>query len=177
MSESTATTPAKVALNFGVLLGILSIVQSVVEYVTNTNIDRGWVNSLVGFAILIGVIVYALKTYKSGNGGFMSLSEALKTGMGTAAIGGLIGAVYFYLFVSFIEPTFIDQMMEAQREAMIEQNANMTQEQMDQAMTMTARFMQPWFMATIALVFTLFFGFIVSLIAGLIMKRENPYQE
>jgi len=51
---------------------------------------------------------------------------------------------------------------------------NMTESQQSQALEMTKMFISPWFFATMTLVSSLFFGFIISLITGLILKRENP---
>jgi hypothetical protein len=41
-------------------------------------------------------------------------------------------------------------------------------------MEMNAKFSSPWIVAAFAIIGNLFFGFIIALIAGLIMKNKNP---
>ena len=55
---------------------------------------------------------------------------------------------------------------------MMERNPNMTGEQASQAMDMSSMFMTPAFFSLMSIIGSLFFGLIISLIAGLIMKQE-----
>ena len=89
-------------------------------------------------------------------------------------IAAIIGTIYNYVFMTFIEPDFVSQSIEIAREQMLSQNSDMTQEQMDMAMGITEKMMTPTIMAAMGIIFTLFFGFIVSLIAGLFMKENRP---
>jgi hypothetical protein len=57
---------------------------------------------------------------------------------------------------------------------MYEQNPNMTSEQAEMALSMTEKFMSPGIMAALGIIATLFFGFIISLVGGLIMKNNRP---
>lgn len=86
----------------------------------------------------------------------------------------IIGTIYNYAFMTFIEPDFVSQSIEIAREQMLTQNPDMTQEQMDMAMGITEKMMTPTIMAAMGIIFTLFLGFIVSLIAGLFMKENRP---
>ena len=123
---------------------------------------------------MIGVIVYGLKAFKSDNEGFLSLSEALKAGLAISLIAAIISTLYFYLFITVIETSFIEQLMEFNRENMISSSPNMTEEQLEAAQEITAKFMTPGVMSSFALMGTLFFGFITALIAGLVMKNNRP---
>ena len=55
---------------------------------------------------------------------------------------------------------------------MTKQNPNMTEDQLATATKMTNMFTSKFFMATMYLVASLFFGFLISLVAGAIMKKE-----
>jgi hypothetical protein len=59
---------------------------------------------------------------------------------------------------------------------MIESNPNMTDEQMDMAISIQEKMMSPGILFAISIISTLFIGFIISLIAGLIMKVNKPTQ-
>ena len=125
---------------------------------------------------MIGVIAYGQQVFKKQNQGFMDLKDALKVGLGIALIGSLIGAAYYFIFLTFIEPDFINLIIDKQREAMLESQPNMSQEQVDQAMSIASKFSRPWVQCSIQIVVGIFFGFIISLISGLIQKRTNPQQ-
>ena len=164
----------KIALNYGLILGLLSIVITVILFVTNNHIDRPWWSSLLSFLLMIAIIVYGLKAFKAANGGFMSLGEAIKTGLAISVVAGIIGAIFNYLFVTVIEPDFVAKMLDFTRERMYEQNPNMTEEQAEMALSMSEKFMSPGIMSAFAIIGSLFFGFIISLIAGLVMKQNRP---
>ncbi len=172
--ETQEVSVKKIALNYGLILALLSIVVSVIAYVTNNHIERPWWVSVLSTVVMVGVIVYGLKTFKSENSGFLSIGEALKVGLAISIIAGIIGALYNYIFVTVIEPDFVTQMLDMTRDQMIEQNPEMAQDQMDMAMGITEKMMQPTIMSAIGIIMTLFFGFIISLISGLIMKVNHP---
>ncbi len=172
--ETQEVSVKKIALNYGLILALLSIVVSVIAYVTNNHIDRPWWVSVLSTIVMVGVIVYGLKTFKSENNGFLSIAEALKVGLAISLIAGIIGAFYNYIFITIIEPDFVIQMLDMTRDQMIEQNPDMAQDQMDLAMGITEKMMQPSIMSAIGIIMTLFFGFIISLISGLIMKVNRP---
>lgn len=166
----------KIALNYGVLLALLSIVLQVISYVLDVHIDRPWWLSVLQLAISISVIVYGIKAFKTGNAGFLTLGQALKTGVAISLIAGLIAVVFNYIFMNYIDPDFIEKTMEFSREQMISDNPNLTQQQIDNAMEISAKFMSPGIMSAFAIIATLFFGFLISLVSGLIMRKNPPQQ-
>lgn len=172
--ETQKASVKKIALPHGLLLALGTIVVSVIVYVLGYTYEQPWWQSLLNFVIMTLAIVYGLKAYKKANEGFLSLGEALKTGVAISLVAGLIGSLFTYLFVTVIEPEFVTNMLEVTESKMIEQNPNMTSEQMDMAMSMTEGMMQPWIMVAMGIIATLFFGFIISLVAGLIMKQNRP---
>ncbi len=173
MDTPTASVK-KIALNYGIYLVLASILLHVISVITNNHIDQPWYLSLIGFIISVILFVYALKAFKKENGGFMSLSEALKVGMGAAVISGIIYAIYFYIFAALVEPTYISDLMEFRMDQMIEGKPNITQEEIDQTSKIQAMFTKPWIMSAMVIIISLFWGFIISLIAGLIMKQNRP---
>ena len=174
--ETTKASSKKVILNYGLLLGILSVILGVVLYVTNAYLNPSFIYTIIGFLILIVVISLGIKAYKTENGGYLSLGEAIKVGIGIALIGGIITAIWTVLLMNFIEPDYMAQMMDLQREKMLASNPNMSDAQIDQVMEMSAKFASPWISTAVQLVGSLFFGLIIALVAGLIMKNQNPYE-
>ncbi len=175
--ENTEPSIKKLMINYGVLLGILSILLNVIMYVTNNHLQPHWTVQLLGFFIFVVVVVMAHKTFKKENGGYMKLGQALKIGLGVALISALIGIIYTYLLMNVIEPTYMEQVMDIQQEVMLERNPDMTQAQIDTALEMSEKFSGPGIVIAFQLIAALFFGFIISLVSGLILKKDNPYED
>ena len=172
--ETPKASVRKIGLNYGLYLALAGILISVIAYVTDNHLERPWWVNVLSFAASIIIIVYGLKAFKKDNGGFLSLGEAIKTGLAISLIAGIISAVYTYLFVTVIEPDFVSQLMDVTRDNMLEQNPNMTESQVESAMDITSKFMSPFAMITFSIIASLFFGFIISLIAGLVLKQNRP---
>jgi hypothetical protein len=172
--ETQTASVKKIALPYGLVMALSTIVISVIVYAFGMTYDQPWWQSLLNFLIMIGCIVYGLKAFKHDNGGFLSVGESLKTGLAIALIAGLIGSVFTLLFVTVIEPDFAVNMLEATRIKMMEDNPNMTAEQTEMALSMTEKMMTPGILVAFGIIASLFFGFIISLIAGLVMKNNRP---
>lgn len=172
--ENVKASAKKIMINYGLLLGIISILFNVIMYVTNNHIQPHWTLQLIGFIIFIIIIVIAHKAFRKENGGFMKLGEAIKIGLGIALISAILGVIYTYILMNYIEPTYMEQVMSIQKDAMLESNPNMTQEQIDQALEMSKKFSGTGIIIAFQIIAGLFFGFIISLFSGLALKRENP---
>lgn len=172
--ETPKASFKKIAVPYGVMLGLATIVLSVIVYVMGLSYERPWWQGAISFVIMIAITVYGLKAYKQANGGFLSLGEALKTGIGIALISGIIGAIFTYLFITVIEPEFTTKMLDQTAEQMLEQNPTMPEEQMEMALGITEKMMSPLIIIGMSIIGSIFFGFIISLIAALIMKTEKP---
>lgn len=172
--ETTKLSTKKFAINNGLLLGLLTVIFSVILYVTNMHLEQSPLTIVVSTILTVGVLIYAYNQYKKASGGFMSVGQGLKLGMGIIVISILIGVIWNYLLMNVIEPTMLEQMQEIQMEKMIESNPNMTQSQIDAAKEMSDKFSSPGIIAAFQIGMGLIFGFILSLITTLIMKRNHP---
>jgi len=172
--ETVKASVKKLALANGLVLGLILIFIVVIMYVMGM-FQEGtqWPMYIyyLMYPFLIGFFVYS---FRKSNGGFLSLGEALKIGVTSAVIGGVIYVIYNIIFVTFIEPDFAAQMLEVAREQMYEQNPNMTEEQAEMALGFAEKFSNPFLGGAFWIVMSAFFGFIYSLIAGLIFKRARP---
>jgi hypothetical protein len=164
-----------IILNYGLYLGIISVLVSLVLYATGNHLQPHWSVSVLNAIIMIVMIVMGMKKFKTDNGGFMSWGQAVKIGVGLTVVSTLIVIVYNLIFMNFIEPDFMNQMAAVQEQAWIDQG--MTSEQIDGAKEMMQKFQGPVISSAIGLVFAAFISFIISAIAGAIMKQsaENQY--
>ena len=166
----------KIAINYGLLLALLSIVLQVISYVLDSHIDRPWWLNVGQLIISVSVLVYGIKLFKTENAGFLTVGEALKTGLAISLVAGIVAVIFNYIFMNFIDPDFVQKTLDFSRQQMIENYPNMTEAQIESSMSITEKFMSPWIMSAFSLMLTLFFGFIISLVAGMIMKRNPPTQ-
>jgi len=169
--ENQKSTSTSIMLNYGLILGMVSVLLSVAIYAMGKIYDQGWEVALLSFVIMAVIIFMGLKNFKEGNNNLLSLGNALKIGLGIALIGGLISVIYNQIFINFIEPDFMENMMKVGEAKMLEQNPNMTDEQLEMAKGMQEKMSGPVIGAAMGIVASLFFGFIISLIEGLILKR------
>jgi len=161
-------------INYGLILGIASIFLSLGIYASGMDLinQPTWVK-VVSYIIFIAAIIMGIIKYKALNNNILSLGQAMKVGVGIALIGGIISAIYTFIFFSFIEPDMITQIATTAEEQMIEQNPEMSDDQIDAAMGITKMFMTPFMITTITIIGSLFMGTIIALIGGLILKKED----
>lgn len=165
----------KFVLNYGLLLGIILIVIGVIMYVTNYHLQPHWSFTVLTFAAFIAVVTYGIKAFKTENGGFLSLGEAIKVAVGIGLIAAILSGVWTILLATVIEPDYMVQMADMQREQMMDRFPEMTNAQIDSAMEMGASFRSPWIAFASGLVMYMFFGLIIGLVVGLIMRQKRPY--
>lgn len=174
--EQQSTQTKKFILNYGLLFGLASVVLGVVMYVTNAHVQPHWGFAVLTYALFIFFVVWGIRAFKTENEGFLSLGQAIKIGIGIALIAALITSVWSLLLSEVLQPDYMDQMMEVQREAMLEQNPNMTEEQLAMAEEWGSKFQAPWIMIPVSIIGNVFIGLIISLIAGLVMRQKRPYE-
>ena len=173
-------SPSKSALQFGVLYGIIMILELVVSFSFNidptSNKSYGIIINLLNFVILpVTFILLACNNYKNKlNSGFITLSESLKIGVTVCIIAALLYAIFSSIF-NMLFPEFVEQILNSTKKAMLEQNPDMPKEQMDMALSWTEKIMSPVFAIPITLVMYAFIGLIYSLIIGAIIKKERTF--
>ena len=157
-------------LSYGLILGLLLIAVSVSKYFLIGYLEKSIFESILGFIIIIIFIYLPINFYKKQNDGYLKLSEAIKIGLGVSLIGALIAVLYIYLFSSFIEPDFKDEIMRNEIEKM--KKGSTPIESIKQAAEMMKNYMMPMMYFGI-IIMNLILGLIISLITGLALKKEN----
>jgi hypothetical protein len=173
MEDQPKLSAKSIMLNYGLMLGFISIIVALVNYVFGDLYKPHWILIVVSLLLSTAVIVLGIKKLKEFNGGFLSVGQAIKIGLGIALVSALIYAVYLAVFFNFIETAYFENVALVQEQTIIEKYPNLTDEQLEGAIKNTAMFNSTGANVTMSLMFSLFFGLIVSLIAGLIMKRSQ----
>jgi hypothetical protein len=171
-------TPAKAAVNYGVIFGLLMIVEFIISYALAIDpqenkwvgIVNGLLNSLV-FPFIF--ILLACNYFKKSTGGYITFGQSLKTGVATAVIAAAVFAVFNIIF-NLIFPEFQQEILEKSQSMMVQQNPNMTAEQLKMGIKMAELFSKPYIAFPFTVLWYAFIGLIISLIVGALVKKENP---
>lgn len=165
---------ARIALKWGLIAGVINIVYGVVLIAIGKYQDPSMntISTVFGIAVAVAVLFYAMREYRTLNGGFMSFGQGLGVGMLTSAVSGVAAGLFNFVYVQFIDPTMPDQIMDRIRDGW-ERNG-MSDSQMEQMEPMTAMMLKPGMMFVIGVFASLLFGLILSLIIAAILRREKP---
>ncbi len=163
-------TISQAGLKYGLITGLILVVYNLVLYMTGlfTNDKLSWVT----YIILIAMIYLAHKAFKDGGDGFMTLGQGLGIGMLVVVIGGTITSLFSYIYLKFVDDTITGQLLEVARVKMEDQGLD--DDQIDQAMSMTEKWMTPEIMFVFGILGMIIIGFIISLIVSLFTKKNNP---
>ena len=141
--ENQAPSLQSTILQYGVLLGIVSVVFGLMLYFLDMHYTQESAVGIVSIVITVAVICVAQYNFRNDNSGFLSFGEALKVGMGVALVSGVISVLYQILLVTVIDPDTVTKMMEVAQNKLIDQNPEMSQEQLDQIMGMQKKIHHP----------------------------------
>ncbi len=156
------------AVKWGIILGASRVLLDIVLKITDANALLFSMSSIIGFVIEIVLIFIAIKIYRdSENNGQLVITEAIKIGV---IMMLLTGALYFVSSQFFMPEFAINKSMEVLENYNPEMAETMA-ENIDKA-TENPKYILSFF--TTILWFS-FLGLLVSLISGLILKKEEQY--
>ena len=173
MNEQPST--ARIALKWGAILGLALVLITLVMYLTDQT-TNSWFSVLTVVA-MVTCLVLAMRDFRSLNGGYMSYGEGLGTGALLSAVAGLISAAFITFYNVVIDPTVQQRAFEKARER-LEEQGNLSDEQIDQAMEISQKFQSPGFTFIAGIFGTLIMGFLLSLIVAAFIRRNktNPFE-
>lgn len=177
MNETTS--PAKAAVQYGVIFGVIMILEFVIPYAVGINLlenkTLGLIINLANYLFLPIILIFiALNNYKKNiNNGFLSFNQALKGGVTLVVIAALIFALFTVVF-NLIFPEYLVEIMSSTRKMMAESNPSFTEEQLDTSIAMIEKFSTPYITVPATIAIYAFIGLIYSLIIGAILKNDQP---
>jgi uncharacterized membrane protein len=167
-------SPKSTIVTYGLILGGISVVFQLMLFILEMHYQQPPAVGIVSIIIMAGILVYAFIQHKKQNEGFISLSEALKIGLGISLISALIGVVYSLILTNVLDPDTIEKTIDFAFEKMRAENPEMPQNTIDSARGIAEKMASPWIGSAIQIIGALFLGFIISLIGGLFVKKSRP---
>ncbi|WP_051359829.1 DUF4199 domain-containing protein [Adhaeribacter aquaticus] len=174
LDQPAGNSPTGVAIRYGFFTSFLSVVYSLLLFVTGWNVTNQAL-TWISFLILGAGIFLAHNYFKSSGNGYMRYGQGIGIGSLLALVVGLISGIFTYVYVKFVDSGFMDRVKDMQV-AQLEERG-MSDEQIEQAMQMSEKFMGPEMMVVWSVLGTLFFGFLVSLVIAAITKNTKPEYE
>ena len=153
----------------GSILGAIGIIFSVVVYVFNLY-EVTWLN-MINYAIVIGGLIYSCILFSNENNNNVKFGDIFAHGFKTTSVLIVITVLYTVISMKFLFPDMVDKIIEISRKKMAE-NPQMTDEMIDQAITMTKKFFFPFAIGG-AIIGTAFIGALASLVGAAVAKK-NP---
>ena len=167
--NSTVKTSSFMLL-YGAILGVLSAIFSFMLYTMDMHYQGGAFVTIVSIVLSTALYAVAMYQFRNANNNLMSFWQGVKIGVGVAVISGIIVILFNILLTKVIDPDTMTKAMDFQREQLIE-STEMTIEQIDAQLEMMQQFQTPAIQAAFGLLFSVIFGFILSLLPAAFLRR------
>jgi hypothetical protein len=159
---------------YGLFIGLALVLLSTVDHLLGFYSTNKFFN-LLTYAIPAGGIVWGALQFRNKEAeGFMSYGQVVGYGVLAAVFFGIIMAIYTILLVTVIDPSYVDRVQALAAEQLYA-TGTLTEHQIDQALEMSAKMLRnPAWSFISNLVGALLEGLIISLIAGIFIRRNRP---
>ena len=160
-------------LHYGTILGLLSIIFALIIFFLDLHYTQENSVSLVNYGISIVVLIIALLDFRKTNNEILSLGDSIKMGMGVFLISAIYVSMYTFILLNFLDPDTLIKSLEVTEMKILEQNPEISEDQLDQILSFQEKFSTPFVIVTVLFIFSLISGFFSSLILGLIFKKPR----
>ncbi|MGY8979279.1 MAG: DUF4199 domain-containing protein [Flavobacteriales bacterium] len=163
----------KFAMNYGAYLGLGLVLISFTVYLFGLEEQKSIIPSLLNNLLIIGAIIYSVIIFRDQNNGFISYSKSLKLGTSVVFFASVLLAFYTFIFVTFINPEYLVNIIDIAEQEILKSNPEISDEELNMAINMTQKMLQPQWMATLSVLGGTFMGFFYSLIISFFLKKDD----
>ena len=160
-------------LHYGNILGLVSVVFALMIFFLDLHYAQENSINLVNYGISVSVIIIALLDYRKTSAGILSLGDSIKIGIGIFLISAIYISIYTVILINFLDTETLTKSLEVTEMKILEQNPEISEEQLDQILSFQEKFSTPFVIITVLITFSLISGFFSSLILGLIFKKSR----
>ena len=171
---TTKEISKSIILNYGFLLGLVSVAMSVTLYTQNMHLEQNQTVGIISILFILAAIILGIRKFSQSNE--MSFGEGLKIGIGIAVVGAIMITIYNYIFANFIDPNFINELGKVQRKAM-EESGVLSSQEIDARIVMLQKGANSFINPAIGIVFTAFLGFVFSAITTVVFIKINESKQ
>ena len=176
--ENEKMSAGKVAMNYGLILGLVLIVYSLILYLVDVPLESLQYANWAGYVFTIVAMVLGIKAYRDKYaGGLITYGKSFSTGFMIGLYAAIISAIYAFFYFSYINPGIIQEMMDLRVAEMWADNPEMTEEQFEMAESWMKRFMSPVMLVVWGLIANVIISLILSLIVSIFMQKKDKSLE
>lgn len=155
----------------GLITGVVVVLLYTIIYILGEGNNKVLTGLVSFFSLLIGIIL-THKAFKAENNGFMSYGQGLGIGSVLGLFTGLLSGIFFFVYLNFVDASMLQTEIENARDQY--EGLGMTDEQIDQSVSVLEYMFTPMVFSFTAIISTLFYAFIFSLIISAFTKNNNP---
>lgn len=171
--ENKTYPPFKHSMIFGVYISIVLIVLTLIFYVLNMYTEQ-W-TGYVGYVFILAGIAYASIQYRDKRlGGFASYGQCFSSGFFAGFVAAIIVAIFTFVYMNIMGEGYVDEILLSTEENILESRPDISDDELEMAMSFTRNMMKPWWLSIIAFFSYTFFSVIFALITSIFIKKENP---
>jgi Protein of unknown function (DUF4199) len=171
-TSTPAVSPLAAGIRYGIIFGIVGILVDFVLKLTGLSFKYS-VSLSVMIIQMVVAIVLAHRYFKSNNAGFMSYGQGLVIAIVAGALMGLLGGVFNYIYINFIDTNYTEAMRADMEAWLISMKA--PEEQIDKSLAdITPEKVGSPLGIGKAMLGGAFISLLLSLIISAITKRNRP---
>ncbi|HTQ31801.1 MAG TPA: DUF4199 domain-containing protein [Opitutaceae bacterium] len=170
----------KTHLTYGFLLALANAILTLIFYLLGFHSDpeklhaTQFIGLVAAPAIYITALVLGMHADRRATPmeKEFSYGRALGTGVMITLFAALFGAVFYYIYLRFINPDFTDVILQAQAARL--EAKGMDSAQIERMQSFTRVFMKPAVQVIVGFIVTVMWGTVISLVAAAFVKRPAP---
>jgi Protein of unknown function (DUF4199) len=157
-------------IKWGLILGLVLIIYSLVLQMMGLETHQGL--GMVSYLFIAGGFFLAFKEFKEENEGYMEFGEGFKIGGISTLIFAIFSSVFLYVYLKLIDDSMLQKILDKQYDEM--EAKGMAEEQIDQAMEITSKFITHEWIPVFGFIGTVFMAGILCMIMAAIFKKKRP---
>lgn len=170
--ENNKQSMIKSAISYGLILGVILVAYSVVQWSLNLMLSKYVAWGI--YLVMILCLYFIGKKYRDDHhNGFISYGKVFGFCVLSLVFAAFILGFYNYFLYRFLDPGLINVILENSREKMLESSQELTEEQIELALSWTKKFMTPSLLFIGVVFNTVLFGTIFSLITSIFVQKKD----
>ena len=160
------------ATQFGLLTGLVLIVFTLILFLVGVG-DKSPVH-FISLVIYIGMIYWGITNIRERQlEGVMSYGKAFGTGFWISLFAAILVGIFTFFYLKYIDTGALTRAMTAAEDKILAANPNISDADLDKALSMAKTFSTPIFSAIGQFIGDLIIGTVFSLIIAIFAKRED----
>jgi hypothetical protein len=168
-STEVATTRSA-GIRYGLIGGIIGVFYFVGLAMAGVNMQGP--AQYLGIIVTIAMLFLAHKYFKDNGDGYMSYGQGIGIAFWMGLVSAVISSVFTFIYVSFVDTNFIQNIKDLQIEKMQEQG--LSDSQIEQGMQMSSFMFTPTAMLVMGLIMGVIITVIVGLIVTIFTQKKDP---